>query len=254
MEQDKISEKLLNYIDGILSKEESALLESEMDQDPELKKEYNKLKNITDHIDKAQPIEIPSDRMTKRYLNWLETQVEVTPKINRFSFYKIAAGVALLLTVGIGAWSLQTLKKQRAALAQIQQELVVTKTMILSKVADPLSASTRMQAVQASYELDAPDDEILQVLIKTLNDDPNSNVRIAALEALQKFYAIPTVKQALIQSLKTQKDPLVQITLIQILATMKEKSILQDLQNFTEDPALLKAVKDEAYQAIFKLT
>ena len=61
-----------------------------------------------------------------------------------------------------------------------------------------------------------PDEEVIEVLVKTLNEDPNSNVRMASLDALSKFYAQPNVKKALLESMKFQKDPVVQIALIQL--------------------------------------
>jgi HEAT repeat protein len=87
-----------------------------------------------------------------------------------------------------------------------------------------------------------------------MNEDPNSNVRLAAMDALGKFSNEATVRTALIQSLSTQKDPIVQIALIQLLVKMKEKGVVKQLEQMTKDASTMKAVKDEAYSGILKLS
>jgi len=116
------------------------------------------------------------------------------------------------------------------------------------------SASQRMNGVTVAYKLEKADDEIVNVLVKTMNEDTNTNVRLAALEALGKFQTEPTVRKALIASLSTQKDPMVQIALIQLLVKMKEKGVMKDLERMTKDKTIMRAVKDEAYSGILKLS
>jgi HEAT repeat protein len=87
-----------------------------------------------------------------------------------------------------------------------------------------------------------------------MHEDPNTNVRMAALEALGKFHEEPGVRKELIHSLAIQKDPMVQIALIQLLVTIKEKSVMKDLERITKDKSTMKAVKDEAYSGILKLS
>ena len=91
-------------------------------------------------------------------------------------------------------------------------------------------------------------------LIYAMNEDPNTNVRIAALEALGKFRNQPDVRKALIASLRTQKDPLVQIALIRLMVEMKEKGITEELERISTDEETLPAVKDEAHAGLLKLS
>jgi HEAT repeat protein len=87
-----------------------------------------------------------------------------------------------------------------------------------------------------------------------MNEDPNTNVRLAALEALGKFKHEASVRRVLIESLAKQNDPVVQISLIQMMVDMKEKSIIGELEKLTQQKEILKAVKDEAYTGILKLS
>ena len=126
--------------------------------------------------------------------------------------------------------------------------------MMMALLNNEHSASTRMQGVSVAYELNKPDDEIVSVLVKTLNSDPNTNVRLAALDALSKFSREDGVCKSLIESLATQKDPIIQIALIQLMVKMKEKSIVKQLEKIATDNKTMKAVKTEAYLGIFKLS
>ena len=116
------------------------------------------------------------------------------------------------------------------------------------------SASQRIKGVAVAGKLSKPDDEIVKVLFQTLQNDPNTNVRLAALEALAKFHEDPAVRNGLVTGLSKQTDPMVQIRLIQLMVEMKEKQVIDDLQMMVDDAGTMKAVKDEAYSGILKLS
>lgn len=59
--------------------------------------------------------------------------------------------------------------------------------MMVAMIDNQQSASQRMVGVSVAYELKTADDQIVNVLVRTMNEDPNTNVRLAALEALGKF-------------------------------------------------------------------
>jgi HEAT repeat protein len=116
------------------------------------------------------------------------------------------------------------------------------------------SASQRVMGATVAYEMKSADDEIVNALVKSMNDDPNTNVRLTALEALGKFYLQGQVRSQLVKSLATQKDPIVQIALIRLLVQMKEKEVVNQLEKITHDGTVIKAVKDEAHSGILKLS
>jgi HEAT repeat protein len=92
------------------------------------------------------------------------------------------------------------------------------------------------------------------VLVKTMNNDPNSNVRLAALEALSKYHREPYVKKQLIESMTLQKDPVVQIALIEFLSKLRNTNIKNALQKIAEDNNTDKPVKDQAYSTLTKIS
>jgi len=127
------------------------------------------------------------------------------------------------------------------------------KEMLFASLSNMESASTRIAAAMRAYEMKNADREIVDALLTTMNSDPNTNVRLAALEALAKFHREPYVKKQLTASLKKQKDPMVQVELIQVLTKMKQTSILNELEKLVKDANTSEAVKDRAYSSILTL-
>jgi HEAT repeat protein len=112
------------------------------------------------------------------------------------------------------------------------------------------SSSNRIQAVSYVDDLDKADENVIEVLIKTLNYDKNVNVRMAAAYALSKFADQRTVCDSLVRSLSLQNDPILQVTLINILAERKEKSALIPIQKIISNKSTLKEVRAVAENSL----
>lgn len=259
LEQEKMTERLTEYIDGRLPEKERVETSQWIDTNEEIRNQYLQLKELLATLnvnDGFTPVSVPSERMSARYEHWLDTiqSQQKSRVISLKSWYKIAVAVLILIAVGVGGMTIRTIYVQNQKLASIQYELEQTKQLFMANLGNTQSASQRISAVYSTEEITLPDQDILQILIKTMDEDPSSNVRMACLEALSKYYKMPEVRSALIRSMKYQKDPVVQIALIQLLVQRKEKSIVDDLQSITVQNGIIKAVKDEAYKGIFKLT
>jgi hypothetical protein len=218
---------------------------------------YEQLREVTQAMEHATELE-PSSALKKSFDQLLAIEIKQQAKSRVIffqpSFYRVAAVITLLVMGGsIGYW-INKNQQQQHELAELKRQVEENKTMMLTMINNDQSASQRITGVAVAYQLETADDEIVNVLVKTMNEDPNTNVRMAALEALSKFHAEPTVREALVRSLSIQKDPVVQIALIQLMVTIKEKGIMKDLERMTKDKTIMKAVKDEAYSGILKLS
>ena len=98
------------------------------------------------------------------------------------------------------------------------------------------------------------DKEVVDALATCLNNDPNTNVRLAALESLSIFYKEPLVKKRLIESLKKQTDPIVKMTLIDVLTKLRANNLQKELEKIVNDIHAPKPVKDQANQSIHTLS
>jgi hypothetical protein len=183
--------------------------------------------------------------------------VQASP-VRRFTSWivRIAAGLALLIVGFSGgliynrsnSGSVLSISGQDAAsVSEIKQMLAFEQTL-------NTSASERIQAVNQSSELVGKDKEITQLLINTLNFDPNVNVRLAACEALLHFEKEPNVAEALIQSLGIQTDPNMQIMLIEALVAIKEKRAVDQIEQLAKNQQVMDVVRLKAEEGLDRLS
>jgi len=264
MEKEKLESLLIDYIDGNLNDTGRAMVEKEL-QNESTAKLYDQLKEVLDLMDNSKA-KVPGVSLKLNFEKALQAEVS---KSNQWSvstqttgkqiFFqpwvlRVAAAI-VLVTVGIVIGDkINTNRQHEKELANLKKEVEDNKRMMLAMLENRQSASQRVMGASVAYELPKADDEIVNALSKTLNEDPNTNVRLAALEALGKFYQQEHVRKTLITSLTTQKDPVVQIALIRLLVQMKEKQIVNELQKITRDGQMMKAVKDEAHSGILRLS
>jgi hypothetical protein len=255
MEKAEIESLLIDYIDGKLNEAEKQVVENELMKD-EVHKLHEQLKEVMGLMDRSEQMKPPAS-IKKNFALLLHSEVEASRKTKTVffhTFYKVAAAVALLIIGGgIGFW-INKQQQQQNQLAALQKETERTKYTLMSMLDNQQSASQRVLGANVAYRMDKPDDEIVYALVNTMNEDPSTNVRLAALEALAKFRHQKHVRKALIESLTTQNDPMIQITLIRLMVEMKEKEVMTELERMTTDEQILPAVKDEAHAGLLRLS
>ena len=256
MEREQLESQIIDYIDGKLGEAERAALERKLAADPEAYRMYEQFREVMGVMNKAAQYE-PSSRLRMGFEAALAEELRKQPRGRQVMFtpavYRVAAGIALLAAGLFGGYWISNNQRQQDEMIAIRKEVEATKQLMQSMIENQSSASQRLEGISVAYKMPTADSDIVHVLVRTMNEDPNSNVRLAAMEALGKFESEP-VRQALVASLPTQKDPVVQIALIQLLVKLQEKRALKGLQNIVEDEQNLKAVKDEAYKGIFRLS
>ncbi|HEY0742300.1 MAG TPA: HEAT repeat domain-containing protein [Chryseosolibacter sp.] len=257
MEKEKLEGMLIDYIDNKLNSVDRHQVEQELIRNPEAYKLYEELKEVMHLMDRSARLE-PSVKLKTSFDALLAEELKAEKKTRTIffqpTFFKVAAAIALLVIFGSIAFYI---KQQNDIIAKRDQELKVLQLRtqeMLAMIANDQSASQRIQGVNVSFEFEKSSDAIVETLVKTMNEDPNTNVRLAALEALSRFINEKAVRQAIVRSLPKQKDPIVQIQLIQLLVKIKETGIVDDLQKIVDDEETMHAVKDEAYSAIMKLS
>lgn len=264
MDKERMEMLIIDLIDGKLSGEDKQLIEHELQVNAEARRLYDELTIVISAMDDAEDLE-PSSNLRLAFEEELrkESSAGGVAKTIFLSpqYYRAAAVVALLiLGVGIGYW-VNIGSADRARLAELEtkleatrQEVAEAKSAMFTMLGNDQSASQRLKGVAVAMELPNTDDETINVLFKTMRGDRNTNVRLAALDALARFQHEPQVRKRLIESLVNQSDPMVQIKLIQLLVELKEKGVVDQLQDIVDDESITKAVKDEAYSGILKLS
>ncbi len=260
MDPEKLTGMIIDYIDGKLNTVDKHMIEKELVKNADAYKLYEQLKEVMLVIDRSESLE-PSAKLRQNFELFLKTESKQRqkPRIISISptWYRIAAAVALLVVGGgTGYWISQQNQHEKEILAS-KEQMEETRRLVLQQLNNDQSASQRMLGVMAAFEsvkANKPDDEIVNALVTIMNNDGNSNVRLAAIEALSRFTADEKVRKALIQSLTVQKDPVVQIALIHLLVEMKEKEAVKSFEEIIDNEQVMPTVKDEAYAALFKLS
>ncbi|UOQ78577.1 HEAT repeat domain-containing protein [Hymenobacter sp. 5516J-16] len=161
---------------------------------------------------------------------------------------RVAAAVALLAVGTVLGLLLQPAALPEVAIRPAPAPGLAAQLTTLA--GQPASANRRLQLVSEAPTTVQPGDAAVQVLITTLNADPNPNVRLAAAEALYHLRADPRVGPALVQALPNQTDPNVQITLIELLVALRDKRALAPLEQLSRQPNVLPVVRQQAQQGL----
>jgi hypothetical protein len=176
-----------------------------------------------------------------------ETESRKVKSLKRI--YAIAAGLALLITgslIGIIISKSLTGPKQAEEISKLRSEVDELRKTAMFSMLKEQSSSSRIEAVSYSEAIDTPDENMIEALTATLNNDRNVNVRLTAAYALSKYGNLKKVRDSLVTSLSLQKDPIVQVTLINILVDLREKSALKQIEKIISNEKTMTEVRSVA--------
>src|ERR1017187_10725585 len=105
-------------------------------------------------------------------------------------------------------------------MAQLRAQVENLHQMVAISMLQQQSPSARMRGVTYTEKISQPDPQVLDALLQAVNHDANVNVRLSAVDALQKFATGPEVALAMVNSIPEQESPLVQIALIDMLVQL----------------------------------
>jgi hypothetical protein len=159
--------------------------------------------------------------------------------------YALSFSMALLC-VGIGTGYLLKTGPGGGSVAAMRQELQDMRQTIALSMMEKTSAAERIEGVSWSAQVEKPTARTLEALIRTLNEDTNVNVRLAAVDALYLFRGNPGVKDNLVRSLAKQDSPLVQVALIDLLVEIRERRAADALKKLIGNVKLNPEVKQHA--------
>jgi hypothetical protein len=129
---------------------------------------------------------------------------ERTQRLIRYPAMIVGIAAALILVVGAGWLHERQLRLDDARRIESQ----------LAAALQSLSTGTRLQAIDATVRDGQHGDAVEQALITALLSDPNTNVRMAAAEALGRIARPEALRQAVGRALAAETSPFVQMTLL----------------------------------------
>lgn len=158
---------------------------------------------------------------------------------------------AFLLFVGLGTgWLLNGGRAGGERLTTLSREVQDMRQQVALSLLGNSSATERIQGIGFSAAVENPNDATLAALTDALDNDPNPNVRLAAVDALYLFRNKPGVRESLVRSLAIQNYPLVQVALIDFLVEIREARAVAALKLLIEKNELTPEVKKRAEQGL----
>ena len=136
-------------------------------------------------------------------------------------------------------------KKYNNKIEELSAEINIQKQNYLLASINEQSSSQKIDAVYQIRNEQDISDELISALVNTMNTDKNVNVRLAAIHSLSEMIdKNKTVQKELIKSISLQENPLLQISLIQVLTEKGIKEASEEIETITSNPNADKQVKD----------
>ncbi len=168
-------------------------------------------------------------------------------------------GLALLLLLaGLGGgWWLRGVgglrspaQDQAAEIAVLREEVHDTRQLVALSMLQQQSANDRLAGISYSNRLSSLDPQITEALLHSLQYDPSPDVRLAALNALQRAgssgQAVPAATHGLVDAFQYQKSPLVQIALMDSFLELHPPEARALLQRVSKDLTYSPEVRQRA--------
>jgi anti-sigma factor RsiW len=205
------------------------------------------------------PFDEPDVKVRDEFLEYIESEkmktIHIRPEHSSIFWRRVipisaAASVAFFILGYIGGSIFSKPTIQEEQFAALQDEVRETKNMMILSMLKQSSASKRIMAVNYSEELDRLEPELIDALFVSLNEDKSENVRLAALEALSRYVGVTDIRQELVKSFEQQTDPIIQISMINMMVNLNEKASVPVFEKLIADENTYESVKNQARQGL----
>lgn len=272
---DELNLLMMDYINNKMTAADRLEFETMLATAPEASQELAELRQMMTLVEQRgeQGLPEPSARMDERFYAMLDQQVlqdqqeqaaEITNSPGMMSrFWQwFSLPQAQKLAYGMGFLVVGLFVGHYAHLLKQQDELVAERLLIKDQqiqaltvlsLLDMPSANKRIMAVNLAGMSKQPNQQILDALLTTLQQDSNVNVRLEALEVLASHANNPQVRQGLLQSIKQQQSPMVQIAMADLMRQLNETRAVEPLREMIEQQDLIEPVRTELNDTVNEL-
>lgn len=259
MNQEKIAALLNRYNSGNASDEDLLAMENLLEKGLVKLEDLGDINSLERKIDRLE-MRSPSVSLDDKFYQMLASEKKSSRGFNlKFGEWFSAnslfaqlvyASVIFVAGLALGYFAFKNPPAANGDMVALSNEVKSLKEMMMLSLLEKESATDRLKAVSLSQELEESSEAVTTALIKTLNNDENVNVRLAALEALKPYGNRSEVRQALIRSISNQESPLVQIALADLMASLQEKSSVQEFDKLLQDNRTPGEVKKRIRKSI----
>ena len=257
MDKKELIEK---YNEGNLSNDEQELLEKWIEDGIINLQQLEDVQLISQEIPTTE-IEVDYTLDAKFYALLETEKLKLTSELknktlvewwNSLWQYNYQWGYGLMLLViglGLGYWVLPN-RSTSNHVNQLTSEVQQLKELMMLTMIEQNSSTDRLKAVSLTTKMDTVSEKVAVALINVLQNDENTNVRLAAVDVLALYTSEPKIREALINSIAHQESPLVQLALAELMVAINEKKAIDPLNNIIENENTPDEVKKELQSAL----
>jgi predicted Zn-ribbon and HTH transcriptional regulator len=255
MDRDKIHELLVKYNEGQADPSELKQIEHLLEQGVIELDDLDSLRHVQTQLQELE-MPIPSTEMDHQFYTMLSKIKQESGGFSWSSFFSwpqlapklTLATVTLLVGFFLGYFLQPDSDDEQVAL--LNEQVFELREMMMLSLLEKESATERLKAVSLTQEMDQVSSKVTNALIQTLNNDPNVNVRLSALEALKPYVRNDQVREKLVQAIGRQDSPLVQVALAELMAALQEKSSVKALEQILKSDSTPGDVKKRIEESI----
>ena len=235
-----------------LSGGQNAALQEHVEVCEACAREFGRVEAAWQNLD-AWRDEEPAPHVRVRFHDMLDAYEQgIKERRTRWSWpwWQIGLATACLLAGFYGGRGFTT---QTSDVADLRKEMSGMRQLVTLSLLQQQSATERLRGVTWSYQTESSDMEVLGALLRTINTDPNVNVRLAAMDAIRNFSGSSVARRGLVQALSKQTSPLAQIALVEMLVDLKQSDAKPQIQTLLASGDLDPTVRTRFQQAMGKL-
>ncbi len=257
MEKNKVDELVAKYNEGLADPAEIKTLELLIEEGQLDLTRLHALDALDKQIMEAE-VPVPSMKLNDKFYAMLADEKRKSAR--KFSFQIPSWGylmprlavLATTLVIGFaGGYFIQKPSTQSGGeVAQLKDQIGELKEMMMLSLLEKESASERLRAVSLTNDMAQASDKVTKALLETLNNDPNENVRLAALEALTPYVRESSIRMALIRSIANQDSPVVQVSMAELMVAIQEKKSVTEFQKLLDSDKTPADVKKQIKRSI----
>lgn len=248
------------FQEGELTDSDNELLENYLENGWIELEELEDLKAIHDNLI-LEKTEVPTKEMQSVFYQNLDKEKNElantsAPKSNWWNslfpqdFAKINWGFGMMtLLVGLFLGSFFN-SGSTERIDVLATQLQKTQETMMMALLEKESSRDRLKAVKISNKMTDVSGPVVEALLRTLNNDENVNVRLAAIEALADFSQNPKVRKGLIDAIQYQDSPMVQLTLAELMVFLQDKKSVEEFKNLMKKKDIPTEVKNQLEEKI----
>lgn len=267
MNKEKVIQQKIEQLNGSIDKDIDAEVLSAIEQDAELKEELAFVEQLW-QVDSFSADEYPSSQMSDKFYQQLElekrkqtsksleNQVASSDEENYFLgvdwrslfFPQPLVQLTLFGVLFTAGWLSnhsvnQPINETSVTTAQLQKQVDSLSSLVALSMLQNQSAAERIAGVNYTKSSQLKTPEVRSKLFKLLNTDRSNAVRLAVVDVLSEQTELSLIQEQLLVSLHMQENPIVQIAMLELLLSGRNKLSREQLVKLLNDDSLDNDVK-----------